>query len=240
MRGGGGVDGGDDHGVEERRAGVLVGVEGAQHDVLHGVRDQTYAEGHQHVADGAGGVDAGRAVDQRAHRDAQGEEPEGDGHDGDGRVAQALGDVVADRAVVAVRRGAGEPGQQSGHHRDGDDRLRHRPDQLRVVVGGDTGTGVARPSRPLPAAVESWVTTITPAWLASTKRIVHLASPAALPSPWPAPVETRPDAEAGGPQVRDHRQRLDDEPQQGADAQQPHALGRDAWRRSDADSAEPP
>ena len=35
------------------------------------------------------------------------------------------------------------------------------------------------------AAVASWVTTRAPAWFASTNRIVHLASLAALPRPWP-------------------------------------------------------
>lgn len=36
-----------------------------------------------------------------------------------------------------------------------------------------------------PAAVESWETTSTPAWLARTNSTVHLASFAALPRPWP-------------------------------------------------------
>ncbi len=37
----------------------------------------------------------------------------------------------------------------------------------------------------LPAAVASWVTTTTPAWLARTKRTVHLASRTVFPRPWP-------------------------------------------------------
>ena len=48
--GGGRVDGGHDDRVVEGGAGVLVGVEAAQDDVLHGVRDQAEAEGHQHEA----------------------------------------------------------------------------------------------------------------------------------------------------------------------------------------------
>ena len=69
--------------------------------------------------------------------------PKAIGHDGDGGGAQALRDVVADGAGVAVGGGPGDPRQQRGHHGDGDDRLRHVPDQLRVGVRDEAGARVS-------------------------------------------------------------------------------------------------
>lgn len=85
---------------------------------------------------------AGARVEQGGHRDAEGEEREGAGHDRDGRGAQPVGDVVADGGGVSVVGGAGDARQDGRHDGDGDDGLRHLPQQKRVVVGGDAGTGV--------------------------------------------------------------------------------------------------
>ena len=227
-RGGGGVDGGDDHRVVEGGAGVLVGVEAAQHDVLHGVRDQAEAEGHQDVAHGLRGLACREEPNSRVHIGMpSARKPKATGTMATAELRRPC--EMSSRTAPASPScgGAGDPGQQRGHHRDGDDRLRHAPDQLGVGVGDDSRCRVPV-ATPCPPQVASWVTTSTPAWLARTNRTVHLASLTALPRPWPRQSKRGRKRKPASRRYGNHGQGLDGQAQQGADAQQPDAL-RAGW-----------
>ncbi len=140
-RGGqGDVDGGDPDGHPERRTGVLEGVEAAQQQVLGGVRDQAEPEGLEHVPGGRGrgGVHGAVRQQELGGLRAEGEEEEGGRDDDDAADAQRTGEVTAQLVQTVIGDRAAHPGQQRGHQRDGDDRLRQRPDELGEAVGGDS------------------------------------------------------------------------------------------------------
>jgi hypothetical protein len=162
--------------------------------------------------------------DQGAHRDAERDEAEGDGHDRDGGRAQALGDVVADGARVVLDRRTREAGEQGGHQGDGDDGLGQAPDELRVGVGAVTGAGHVgvRDRRGGQLGDDEGARLV-----GEDEQNGPLGEHGGPAQPVALPVEPQPQLEAGLPQIGDHRQRLDHQAEEHADAEQPYALGRD-------------
>lgn len=78
-----------------------------------------------------------------------------------------------------------------------------------------------------PAEVASWVTTRTAGLVGKDEEHRPLGQLDRLAEAVALPVEARPEAETGLAQVRDHRQGLHGQPEEGSDAQQPHAVLRD-------------
>ena len=134
------VEARDDQLQQERCAGVLEGVVGAQAEELDREWDQADGEAHQRPGDEAGVAGGGAVAEEDAgDRAGQGDEHRRRGHDHDQGEADGAGEFGHDAGSVARGGQARRVRQHRGGEGDGDQRVGEDPQQVGLVVGVQAG-----------------------------------------------------------------------------------------------------